>query len=189
MPNYRKRPRKKFPPPLAGGGERLDAQQTIARGRGLNPTQRSRELRIQASEAEQRIWRYLRRKTVHGHRFRRQFPLGPYFADFCCLPVRLVIEVDGDQHAEPAQALHDVRRTEWLNRNRFHVIRFAASDVMTSIDGVLEEIERVVSERKQFLRLEPQHLKHQRVSNHPLPLREGARRTREAREAWGRGRS
>jgi very-short-patch-repair endonuclease len=169
----------------------LDAQQTIARGRGrpLNATQRSRELCAQSSAAEQKLWRYLRRKAIHGHRFRHQLSLGPYFADFCCLAARLVVEVDGNQHAEPAQALHDIRRTAWLNRNRFHVIRFAASDGMTSIDGVLEEIERVVSERKQFLRLEPQHLKHQRVSNHPLPLREAARRTREAREAWGRGRS
>ena len=175
MPNYRKRPRKRLPPPLAGGGEQSDAQQTIARGRGLNPAQRSRDLRAQASEAEQRLWRYLRRKTIHGHRFRRQFPLGPYFADFCCLPVRLVIEVDGNQHAEPAQALHDSQRTAWLNQSRFHVIRFAAGDVMTSIDSVLDEIERVVSEQEHMLT----HL--------PLPLREGASRTRRAREAWGRG--
>lgn len=127
MPSYRKRPRTKAPPPLAGGGEQSDAQQTIARGKGLNPTQRACELRARPSSAEHQLWQHLRRKTVHGHRFRRQFPLGPYFADFCCLPVRLVIEVDGDHHAEPQQVLHDVRRTEWLNCNRFHGIRFAAA--------------------------------------------------------------
>lgn len=187
MPSYRQRPRRKLPPPLAGGGEQSDAQQAIARGRGRNSTRRSRELRAQASEAEQNLWRYLRRKTVHGHRFRRQFPLGPYFADFCCLPVRLVIEVDGDRHAEPQQVLYDVRRTEWLNRNRLHVIRFAAADVMTSIGHVLDEIEHAVSEQERILRYSDEYNFH--AANAPLPLREGASRTRRAREAWGRGKA
>ena len=71
---------------------------------------------------------------------------------FLLFAVRLVVEVDGNQHAEPANALRDKRRTAWLNRNEFHVIRFAASDVMTGIDGVLEEIVRAVTEREQLLR-------------------------------------
>jgi very-short-patch-repair endonuclease len=177
MPSYRKRPRKILPPPLAGGGEQPDAQQTIAWEKRLNPTQRSRELRTQASEAEQKLWRYLRRKTVHSYRFRRQFPLGPYFADFCCFPVRLIIEVDGNQHTEAMQAVHDARRTAWLNRNSFHVIRFAASDVMTSIGNVLEEIERVVSQQERLLR----------YLGSPLPLREGANSSAVSARIWGRG--
>ena len=187
MPSYRKRPRRKLPPPLAGGGEQSDAQQTIARGRGLNATHRSRELRAQASHAEQKLWRYLRRKPMHGHRFRRQFPLGPYFADFCCLPVRLIIEVDGEQHGERTQALHDARRTAWLNHNWFHVVRFAASDVMMNIDGVLNEIERIVSEQELLLKHSGELSEHRYATNCPLPLREGASQARTAREAWGRG--
>ena len=144
MPTFRKRPRRKLPPPLAGGGEQSDARQTIARGRvpeATNPRQRSRELRKQSSEAELRLWGVLRRKNVQGFRFRRQFSLGPYFADFVCLPLRLVIEVDGSQHSEYDQMMHDARRTAWLNRNRFRVLRFLASDVMRSTDAVLEVIE------------------------------------------------
>jgi very-short-patch-repair endonuclease len=187
MPTYRKRPRRKSSLPFAGGGEQSDAQQTIARG-GHNPTQRARELRMHASAAEQELWRYLRRGTVHSHRFRRQFPLGPYFADFCCLPVRLVIEVDGEQHAESAQVLHDERRTTWLNRNRFRVIRFASSDVVTRIENVLDEIERVVSEQEQLLRYsEP--LGKRRASKFPLPLREGANPSGAAARIWGRGKA
>jgi len=139
MPSYRKRPRKHLPSPLAGGGEQSAAQQAIARGRG--PTQRSRELRAQASEAEQKLWYHLRRKQFDGLRFRRQFPLRPYFADFVCVPARLVVEVDGSQHAEPIQAAHDERRTAWLSRNRSRVVRFWASDVMTNIDVVIEGID------------------------------------------------
>jgi very-short-patch-repair endonuclease len=189
MPSYRKRPRRKLPPPHAGGGEQSDAQQTIARGRGTSATQRSRELRAQASKAEQELWGCFRRKPIHGYRFRRQFPIGPYFADFCCLPVRLVIEVDGDQHAEPAQALHEVRRTAWLSRNNFHVVRFPSSDVITNIENVLDVIERVVSEQEQLLRYSKETANAHHVANSPLPLRDGASRTRRTREAWGRGRS
>jgi very-short-patch-repair endonuclease len=105
----------------------------------------------------------LRRKTICGHRFRRQFSLGPYFADFVCLPVRLVVEVDGNQHFEPQQIAHDERRTAWLERNNFEVIRFWAGDVVANIRGVIEIIERAVQEQEQLLK------------NPPLPSREGVR--------------
>jgi very-short-patch-repair endonuclease len=103
-------------------------------------------LRADASEAEQTLWRLLRQKQLNGLRFRRQFPLGPYFADFVCLPVRLVIEVDGSQHGEASQVAHDIRRTAWLNRNNFRVIRFWASEVMTNTDAVMEGIEAALRE-------------------------------------------
>jgi very-short-patch-repair endonuclease len=120
-----------------------------------HPTIRSRELRATASDAERILWTYLRRKTICGHRFRRQFSLGAYFADFVCLPVRLVVEVDGSQHLEPEQMQHDARRTAWLERNNFEVIRFWAGDVIANVEGVIEIIERVVQEREQFLKYSP----------------------------------
>ncbi|MBV9572142.1 MAG: endonuclease domain-containing protein [Alphaproteobacteria bacterium] len=145
-------------------------------------------MRANASAAEQYLWRYLRRKTIHGHRFRRQFPLGPYFPDFCCLPVRLVVEVDGNHHAEHARALHDARRTAWLNHNNFQVIRFAASDVMTSIGSVIDEIERAVLEQEQLLQ-HNQFLSGEHISNVPLPLRKGANSSVARARIWGRGKS
>jgi very-short-patch-repair endonuclease len=92
------------------------------------------------------LWRLLRQKQLNGLRFRRQFPLGPYFADFVCLPARLVIEVDGSQHGEALQAALDMRRTVWLSRNNFRVIRFWASEVMTNTDAVMNGIEVALRE-------------------------------------------
>ena len=139
MPTYRKRPRKKLPPPLAGGGA---ADASPLRGRG--PVARARDLRANATDAERKLWEALRRKQISGHRFRRQYPLGPYFADFVCLPVRLIVEVDGGQHAEDEQRVHDEKRTAWLARNRFRVLRFWNWEVRKNLEGVIGAIEHAV---------------------------------------------
>jgi very-short-patch-repair endonuclease len=144
MPGYRKRPRKNLPPPLAGGGNQSNAMHSIDWGRGK--TSVSRQLRAEASEAEQKLWRLLRQKQLNGLRFRRQFPLGPYFADFVCLPVRLVVEVDGSQHGEETRVVRDEGRTAWLTRNNFRVIRFPVSAVMADIEMVIEGIEMAMQQ-------------------------------------------
>ena len=115
------------------------------RGRGKSIL-RARALRKQATEAEKKLWQKLRRKHFYGQRFRRQYPLGPYFGDFVCLPARLVIEVDGTTHAEPGQAQHDERRTQWLKRQNFHVLRFWNNDIFENIDHVVERIDAVMRE-------------------------------------------
>lgn len=145
MPTYRKRPRRALPPPLAGGGKQSNALHSIAWGRGKTPV--CRQLRAAASEAEQRLWHFLKRKQLNGLRFRRQFPLGPYFVDFICLPARLVIEVDGSQHGDDRQAAHDARRTAWLARNDFRVIRFWAGEAMANISAVMDGIEAALREQ------------------------------------------
>jgi very-short-patch-repair endonuclease len=139
MPSYRKRPHHSLPPPHAGGGNQSNDKHSIDWGRGKIAS--SRQLRANASDAEQRLWQALRRKQINGLRFRRQFPLGPYFVDFVCLPVRLVIEVDGGQHGEAEQAMHDARRKAWLERNDFRVLRFWADQVMTDLPSILDGIE------------------------------------------------
>lgn len=139
MPSYRKRPRKKSPPPHAGGGV---TNNSSARGRGT--IARARELRAGMTEAEKKLWEALRRKSLNGVRFRRQYPLGPYFADFVCLPARLIIEVDGSQHANAVQSAHDCRRTKWLQGENFRVLRFWNVDVLQNLDGVLESIDAAI---------------------------------------------
>jgi len=121
-----------------------------ARGRG---TLRARALRKLSTEAEKKLWQKLRRKQFHGLRFRRQYPLGPYFADFVCLPARLVIEVDGATHAEFEQIQHDNRRTQWLISQNFRVLRFWNGDIFENIDGVVERID--VEMRRDPLPLPP----------------------------------
>ncbi|MBI2584933.1 MAG: endonuclease domain-containing protein, partial [Rhodospirillales bacterium] len=71
-------------------------------------------------------------------RFRRQAPLGPYVVDFLCFDARLVVEVDGGQHADDAAA--DLARTTWLEAQGYRVLRFWNHDVLRNRDGVVEAI-------------------------------------------------
>ena len=94
------------------------------------------------TDAEQRLWRQLRARQIAGARFRRQAPIGPYIADFACLDARLVIEVDGGQHADGAS--RDLHRDAWLSRQGFRVLRFWNNDVLQNIDGVLQRVDEAV---------------------------------------------
>ena len=98
----------------------------------------ARRLRKNLTDAEQRLWAQLRRKQIGTHRFRRQVPLGSYVADFVCLSARLIIEVDGRQHAE--RIAEDQERTAWLESQNFRVLRFWNNEVFENIDGVLQRI-------------------------------------------------
>ena len=88
------------------------------------------------SGTERRVWSRLRPKQLEGHRFRRQVPIGPYFADFACLAARLVIEIDGPFHEEES----DARKTAYLEGQGFRVARFSVSDVDESLDDVIDAI-------------------------------------------------
>ncbi len=72
---------------------------------------------------------HLRAKRFAGFRFRRQHPIGPYFADFCCVPRRLIIEVDGSQHGQPQHKRKDALRTAYLRERGYRVIRFSNEQV------------------------------------------------------------
>ena len=126
-------------PPLAGGAGLAKP----SRGGGIP---RARALRKSATEAEKKLWEILRRKHIDGLRFRRQFPIGPYFADFVCLPARLIVELDGGQHGDDAAFIYDQKRTAWLEGQRFRVIRFWNLDVFEDIDGVMDRIADAVRE-------------------------------------------
>lgn len=92
--------------------------------------ERARALRKSATPAERALWRHLRQKGVHRWKFRRQHPLGPYYADFVCLEKKLVVEVDGGHHGDGAQAAHDAVRDKWLRDEGFAVIRFWNADIL-----------------------------------------------------------
>ena len=100
--------------------------------------ERARSLRANMTDAELRLWHRLRGKQIGGHRFRRQVPIGPYIVDFACVKARLVIEVDGGQHA--AGAYLDAERTAWLQSRGYKVMRFWNTQVLQEMDGVLEAI-------------------------------------------------
>jgi very-short-patch-repair endonuclease len=96
------------------------------------------------TDAELRLWMRLRSEQIDGYRFRRQLPMGPYVVDLVCLKARLVIEVDGGQHAQ--QSDRDDRRTAWLASRGFKVLRFWDNDVLQQTDGVVEVIRAALAE-------------------------------------------
>ena len=100
--------------------------------------QRSRDLRKNLTDAEQKLWQKLRNKQIYGNKFRRQFVLGNYIVDFICLDKRLIIEVDGGQHMDNVS--YDSQRDEWLKNQNFKVLRFWNNQVLNEIDSVLEVI-------------------------------------------------
>lgn len=101
-------------------------------------TSKARALRSDMTIAEHKLWQALRGKQVEGSRFRRQHPIGPYIADFVCINKLLVIELDGGQHQD--QVEYDERRTAFLHRQGWLVLRFWNNDVLNNLDGVLATV-------------------------------------------------
>ena len=101
--------------------------------------QHARDLRHPLTPAERKVWAAVRNRGL-GYKIRRQHPISRFIADFYCAEAKLVIEIDGDTHAEPAQAEYDAARTAWLEAHGHHVIRFSNREVYENLDGVLEAI-------------------------------------------------
>ena len=101
--------------------------------------QRARELRRDMTPAERKLWQRIRNGQLDGAHIRKQHAVGPFIVDFLCATSKLVIEVDGDTHAE--QVEYDEERTKWLNEQKqYHVIRFTNDEVMRNIEAVVEAI-------------------------------------------------
>jgi very-short-patch-repair endonuclease len=107
----------------------------------------ARSMRREPTDAEAKLWRLLRMKRLSGYRFRRQHRIDQYIIDFYCVSRRLAVELDGGQHADPAQAAYDQQRTCRLNELGVRVIRFWDNDVLKHTDAVAEEILRHLEEQ------------------------------------------
>jgi len=103
-------------------------------GRTISP--HAAPLRRTATESEQALWNHLRSRRLGGHKFRRQWTLGPYIADFCCVESGLIVEADGSQHNEE----EDRVRTAYLRAQGFRILRFWNNDILTNVEGVLTVI-------------------------------------------------
>jgi very-short-patch-repair endonuclease len=102
-------------------------------------------MRRVSTDAERKLWSLLRDRRLDGIKFRRQAPFGPYILDFVCFERRLVIEVDGSQHAEStADAVRDLR----LRSEGFEIARYWNNDVLENPEGVLTDLlERLAGKR------------------------------------------
>jgi very-short-patch-repair endonuclease len=105
---------------------------------------RARALRQGQTDAEALLWSKLRSRQLLGLKFRRQHPLGNYFADFACLEIGLVLELDGGQHNEVAEMRHDQKRSDYMAAMGFQTLRFWNNEVLKETEGVLEQIRLVV---------------------------------------------
>ena len=98
----------------------------------------ARELRKEMTDAERRLWQHLRGGQLHGIRFRRQYVIGNYIADFAAPEIRLIIELDGGQHA--TQQRYDHQRTAFLQNRGYCALRYWNHDVLQQTGVVLAEI-------------------------------------------------
>jgi very-short-patch-repair endonuclease len=98
---------------------------------------RARGLRKSSPDAERALWQALRNRQLGGYKIRRQHPIGPYFADFACVEAGLVIELDGSQHLSEAAQQADRRRTQVMEAEGFHVLRFDDRQALLERDAVL----------------------------------------------------
>ena len=121
-------------------------------------TTTAKNLRKNLTDTERLLWEYLRSKQLEGLKFRRQEPIGNYIADFVCFEKRIIIELDGGQHAVNKEK--DRKRDTWFEGQGFKVLRFWDNEVLTNLHGVLEVI------RSSCLNHPPLN---------PLPSREGRR--------------
>ena len=110
------------------------------RSRRSRLTPLARSLRAGSTDAERHLWRLLRNRSLVGYKFRRQFPVDRYIADFVCIEKQLIVELDGGQHVEAAA--RDEQRSLALQAHGFRVLRFWNDDVLLREREVLEEILR-----------------------------------------------
>ena len=106
------------------------------RGLRFVETQRARALRRDPPGAERLLWGRLRNRRLAGVKFVRQESIGPYFADFACREVKLVIEIDGATHSTEEEIAHDARRTPFLIDMGYRVLRFTNSRVFENVEAV-----------------------------------------------------
>ena len=103
-----------------------------------NVTNNARTLRKRMTDVEQLLWYKIRSRQLRNYRFRRQHPIGRYIVDFICLETKLIIELDGGQHAD--QKKYDNIRDIFLTQQGFNILRFWNNEVLNNLDGVLLNI-------------------------------------------------
>ena len=112
-------------------------------------TEFARHLRKSQTDAERKLWGYLRDRRLGGLKFRRQYPVPPYIADFCCLERMFIVEADGATHSSGAELAHDRVRSRFLISKDFTLHRVNNAEIYRNptevLDGILLAIEQLKS--------------------------------------------
>jgi very-short-patch-repair endonuclease len=112
------------------------------RMRGEQPwrTERARSLRSRPISAEAKLWSRLRNRRLGGHKFVRQMPIGPWFADFACRERKVIVEVDGGTHSTDEETARDAARTRHLHQLGYRVFRVSNDDAYNNLDYALDAL-------------------------------------------------
>ena len=103
-------------------------------------TNTARKLRKSQTPWEIKLWRLLRDHRFADYKFRRQFPIDKYIVDFCCLGKRFIIELDGGEHNDPEKIKSDQKRSEYLEKQGFKILRVWNSEIDDNLEGVAQKI-------------------------------------------------
>ena len=134
---------------VSSGPSPLPKAPTVGEGRGLGEggrkvTERlvayAKDLRSASTDAERILWSHIRAKRLDGLKFRRQHPIGEYIVDFVCLERKIVVELDGSQHAALKSKEYDRKRDAWLKKEGYTVLRFWDNEFLLKTREVLEVI-------------------------------------------------
>jgi very-short-patch-repair endonuclease len=115
---------------------------------GVRAVDKARNLRSSSTDAERTLWKRLRNRQILNAKFRRQFPVGPFIADFACVELQLIVELDGGQHFSDDGIAADRQRTQWLNERGWTVLRFGNDEPLTQIEAVLQVIANWVADHR-----------------------------------------
>lgn len=126
--------------------------------RDRNQREFARALRNEPTEAETRLWHFLRAQKLRGRKFRRQAAIGAYIVDFVCFTDKLIVELDGPQHLDPQAVEHDQRRTTWLAARGFRIIRFRNQQLDENIRAGVDAIGRATHELEVAPKIPPPQL-------------------------------
>ena len=125
-----------------------------SRARSPNAIEFARLQRAMANEFAGIVWQWVRNRQIRNQKFRREYPIPPYTADFCCVELKLILEIDGADHLSEAGKARDRAGDEFLARQGYRVVRILGYEILRDGNHVLEMIGQQVEKRLSELDIE-----------------------------------
>ncbi len=122
-----------------------------SRARSPEAIEFARRQRATINEFAATVWQWVRNRQICNQKFRREYAIPPYTADFCCVALKLILEIDGAEHFTDGGQQHDDQRDDFLRRQGYRVVRLAGYDVLREPQRVLQQIEEQVRQRMREL--------------------------------------